>query len=250
MPMHLLAFAKNVALTSTNQDLNIVTDGWVSADSGSKALLPIPMKLKLLYASGVGMDKVRVIAPSLKRIAFPRIARWDVAAIAPANPNFERLMDYPIPIGAVESFNVQTDNSNAGAQDHFALCFLEDNHAPPPPGPSWTLFGTSAVVTANRTWGAGVITFEDAYPSDLYAVIGMRVVGTNVVAGRLIPNTGGPRPGTLGQTIENTVDRSPVWDGSFGTLMTFRPPVFPLVEILGNGATVTQRVYLQVVKIG
>lgn len=250
MGMHLLAFGKNVTLSSTNQDLNAITDGWASIDTSSKALLPIPMKMKLVYGFGVGMDKLRVIAPSLKRVAFPRIPRYDVAAIAPANPNFEKLFEYPIPIGAVESFNFQSDNSNVGNQDHVALAFLQDQEIPAPAGPSWTIFGTSAVVAANRTWASGVITFEDAYPSDLFAVVGLRVVGVNVAAARLIPNVGGPRPGTLGQTIENTVDRSPVWDGSFGTLATFRPPVFPLIEILGNGATAAQRVYIQVVRIG
>lgn len=250
MPMHLLAFGKNVALVSTNQDLNAIADGWASVDTSNKALLPIPMKMKAAYVFGVGVDKARVIAPSLKRVTFPRIARYDVAAIAPANPNFERMFDYPIPIGAVESFNFQTDNSNAGAQDHVALAFLQDQEIPAPQGPSWTMFGTGAVVAANRTWASGVITFEDAYPSDLFAVIGMRVVGANVVAARLIPNSSGPRPGCIGQTIENTVDRSLVWDGAFGVLTTFRPPVFPFLEILGNGATAAQRVYLQVVKIG
>jgi hypothetical protein len=250
MGLHLLAFGKNVTLSSTAQDLPAIADGWASADTAGKAILPIAMKMKALYASGVGMDKPQIVAPSLKRVTFPRVAHWDLAAIAPANPNFERYFDYPVPIGAVESFNVRTDNTNAGNQDHFALAFLQDMEVPTPPGPSWTLFGTGAVVAANRTWASGVISFEDAYPSDLFAVIGMRVVGTNVVAARLIPNSSGPRPGCIGQTLETTVDRSLTWDGAFGVLTTFRPPVFPFLEVLGNGATTTQRVYLQVVKIG
>jgi hypothetical protein len=32
-------------------------------------------------------------------------------------------------------------------------------------------------------------------------------------------------------------------------LTTFRPPVFPFLEVLGNGATAAQRVYIQVVRI-
>jgi hypothetical protein len=245
-----MAFGANVALTSQAQPLAVIPDGWASQDSAGFANLPIPMKIKALWAGGVGMDKCRLIVPSLKVVSFPRVARFDVVAQPPANPNYENLNDYPFPVGAIESWEFQSDNTNAGAQNHFVVVHLEDVHAPAPPGPSWTLLGTGSAVAALRTWANSPIVWEDAYPSKLYGVIGIRVTGANVVAARLIPQGSGPRPGCFGQAAESTVDRSVTWDGRYGILTTFRPPVFPFIEVLGSGATATQRVYLQCVVLG
>lgn len=250
MGLHLAAFGSSTALTSVNQNQPLITETYLSQDQSGNALCPIPMKVLDVYGSGVGMDKLRIVVPSLKRISLPRIAHFDVGAIAPANPNYENIEKFPWSIGMSESWNFQSDNSNAGAQNHMVLAFLQDSYTPIPPGPSWTFFGTAAVVSANRTWASGQITWEDSYVNALYAVIGLRVVGVNVFAARLVPSQAGPRPGCIGQTIENTVDRSITWDGRFGQLFTFRPPQFPAIEILGNGATAAQRVYVQVVPIG
>jgi hypothetical protein len=207
------------------------------------------MKIKLAWLGGVGMAAARILAPSLKIVGYPRVTRFDLTTQPPVNPNVEPLFDYPIPIQAIEELEFQTDNSNAAAQDHAGVMLLEDVHQPTPPGPSWTIKGTGAVVTSNRVWGSGTITWEDTYRTWLYGVIGIRVVGANVTAARLIPNISGPRPGVIGQSVETQMLPNLVWDGRFGVMTTFRPPVFPLLEVLGNGATATQTVYLQIVKL-
>ena len=247
--IHLAAFNTNVAATSVNQDLALVTDGWLAPDPSGKALLPTPCQLIQCYGLGTGIDKLRAIALSLKGIAYPRIPRFDAATAPPDLPAYGPFADYPPRIRAVESFNFQSDKNNGAAQRHTALAWLQDRYEPPPAGPSTVLYGTASITGSAFAWDNGAITWEDNYPSIRMAVIGLRVVGANLIGARLIPPNGGMRPGTIATAAETTDDFLTVWNGSMGKLLEFTPPVFPLLDLFKNAAAVTQRIYLQVVPI-
>lgn len=246
---HCAAFNANMLTAITNGDLSLVSDGYLSTDPSGKALLPVGAKLQQVLAFGTGMDLVRAIAPSLKQVGYPRIPRFDQTVVPADLPPFVNFGPYPPFIRANESFNFQANNTDAATQRQNVLAFLVDKEDPIPAGQSFVLYGTSLITTVAYGWVAGVVTWEDTYPTDLYSIVGIRIVGTNAMAGRLVMPYGGMRPGTIGTATERTDDFLTVWNGRFGSLGDFRPPTFPQVEIYASAAAATTyRVYLQVVR--
>lgn len=239
-----------MATATVNGDLSLVTDSYLSVSTSGKALLPVDMKLRAAYGFGTGFDKARVIAPSLKRVGYPRLQLFEQVTVPADLPAVCLFDENPLLIRRNEEFNFQVDNTDAGTQRQNVLAFLQDREDTYPAGPSYTIFGTATITTVAYQWVQGTITWEDTYPTVPFAVIGMRAVGTNLMAARLIPQSGTLRPGCIGTATERTDDRSFTWGGKFGKLCEFTPPTFPNVEVLGQAAAATaHRFYLQVVPL-
>lgn len=250
MGLHLAAFSASQVTATVNGPLTLVQDSFISSDPTGNALLPMGMKLQQAYGFGTGFIRARALAPSLKTVGYPRIPRFDRATVPPDLPGLVNFGDNPPFIQMTETFTFQTNNNDAATQRETVLAWLTDRTEPVPPGQSYTLFGQATITGLAVGWASGVITWEDVYPTKKFAVIGLRVTGTNCCAGRLIPPYGGMRPGTVGMATEDIDDWGTVWNGSFGSLMTFVPPVFPQLEVftITSGSQVFN-IYLQVVPL-
>lgn len=245
---HLAVFSTSLAAAAADTDVLLVSDGYLTVSASGKAIPPVDLKVLMAYAFGTGFDKGRLIAPSQKRLSYPRLPYFEQVTVPADLPAVNQFGDYPPIIRRGEEFNFQANNTDAGAQRQNVLAFLQDRQDTPPSGPSWVILGTITVTGAAYTWVQGNVSWEDTYPNVPLALVGLRVVGTAMIAARFIPQNGVLRPGCIATATERTDDRSFTWNGKMGKMLEFTPPQFPSMEIMVQAAgAVTCRVYAQVV---
>lgn len=253
MAFHLAAFFRNQAIAATDVGLAAVNDPILPQNSAAEFLLPMDFRIRAALAYGVGMNRPRFSTPGLRRLPLPQIRPAGITA-APASPSpIEWIPEEFAPkVLKNEGFVVQTTNTNAGAQDHRAAVWLESAFEAAPVGPCWTIRCTGAVVTAANVWASGVLTVVDQLPQGRFAIVGMSVWGTNVTLARLIFANGGLRPGVLGtRTVEAVLyPQDNFRFGRQGLFGYFENTTVPQLELLSEGVTTTQEVFLDVVPIG
>lgn len=251
MAFHLANFFKNQAIGAVNAPLLAVNDPILPQNAAAEFLLPMDFKVRAALAYGIGMNRPRLASPYLRRLPLPHVRPAQIV-VAPASPSPIELIpeEFAPKLLKNEGFTVQTSNTDAGAQDHRCAVWLQSAFEAAPPGPCWTVRGTAAVVTAANTYASGVITLEDQLPNGRFAIVGMDVFGTNVIVGRLIFANGGLRPGVLGSQAVNTVLENAFRFGRMGLFGYFENTTLPQLELLSNGVTTTQEVFLDIVPVG
>lgn len=252
MSFHLATFFHAAqAIGAVNADLQLVNDPILPQSSAGRALMPFSAKVRLALAAGVGMNRPRLVSPSLRALPYPQIRPAGVL-VAPQSPS--PICIYPEEFAPMvlknEEFNVQTSNTDAAAQNHYAWVAIEDKFEPAPIGQCWTIRGTAAIVTAANGYASGVITLEDQLPQGKFALIGADVWGTNVNAFRFIFANGSLRPGGIGPAAVSTVLENITRLGRMGCWGYFENTTLPQLEIFSNGVTTTQEVFLDVVRVG
>lgn len=240
-----------VGIGAVNADLTLVTEQVIPTSAAGRALMPFAARIRAAIAAGVGINRPRIVSPSLRRLPFPQI-RPPRVTLAPSYPlsicTYPR--DFAPGVLVNEEVNVQASNTNAAAQQMQAALWFEPSFEPAPPGPTWTIRATAAIVAAAGVWTTGVLTLEDQLPAGRYAVVGLDVWGTALLYARLIFANGGPRPGV---PCEIAVDNPfpSIWRfGQEGKLGEFSNTTVPQLEIFASGATATQEVFLDVTPIG
>lgn len=241
-----------VGIGAINTDLSLVTEQVIPTSAAGRALMPWGSKITAAMATGVGVNRGRIVSPSLRRLPFPQIRPLQIT-IAPTFPL--SLADFPREncpqVLMNEEVNIQTSNTDAGAQAHNAYVWFEPMFEPAPPGPMWTIRATAAIVAAANVWTTGVLTLEDQLPQGRYAVVGMDVWGTNLLVARLIWAVGNNlRPGVPCGILVNNPNTHNWRYGREGKFGEFTNTTIPQLEIFTSGATATQEVFLDVVPIG
>ena len=255
MPMHLVAFALSVAAApATIQPLPPVPDATVTI-SGNDMYVPEKYNRMIRAASltkaGVNTE-AQLQAPSLREMFFPDLTPLRVGAEFSGDNDMYDLGDTPLQLVSSEGLQFLTSGNNgATATDVYGLVFLSDAPVTPVKGKIYTMRAASAVTLAARTWVSGAITFAQSLPVGKYTILGIRAMGTGLVAARLVYI--GPaaitRPGVLGYLGQQTsgmeysrFGRS----GSFGEFDSINPPS---IECLGDTGT-TQVYEFDLVKTG
>lgn len=243
---HLAVYTAVQANTAVPAQLAGIFDGYLSLQN-SNYLLPVPLR----WAGGVGigatLGRVRANSPTLRTFSLPELSPVNVAA-APASL-------FPIPlfptngpiIPAAEEFGVDTTDT-AGARQ-FVLSWFHDGNLNQFPGDMFTVRATAANTTGNLVWTASTITFDQTLPVGKYRVVGMDVVGTNLIAARILFPNGGMRPGVLARQALTTLPSNQTRFGKFGSFGEFSSTALPGVEFIGSAAPVTQQIWLDLQRI-
>lgn len=246
---HLLAFTKSVAAASANEQLPGVFDGWASLSSNLSYLLPQPMRVQGAYAQGATITRAQLVAPTLRAITLPQIQPVEVAA-APAS--LAPMPFYPPgqnKLQATDEVSINTSNAAAGAERHIAGLFLTDGVLNVDQGDIITISATAAITAGNLAWGPGAFTLETGLPVGRYAVVGMDVVGANLIFARLVFPNGGVKPGVLARQAMNITPKPEFRFGRAGTFGYFETVSQPGIELFGSAAPTTQTIFLDVIKI-
>ena len=150
----------------------------------------------------------------------------------------------------IDEIAIEVSNNLASSTEvTIAGLFLEMSNTPIPSGPSFTIRATSAFTATNGAWTSGAITFDQVLPAGRYAVIGLRVIGLNLVFGRLIFPGGQYRPGTIASDDVSQSDGNLVRQGNCGLLGEFDSVAQPQIEIFSNGANTAQTVFMDIIRI-
>jgi hypothetical protein len=249
MAHHLLAYTASVTNGVANFDTPGVTDGWASLQNGHYLT---PQDSRIVAAIGIGatIQRARVVSPTIRAIILPHIQPLNVGAGVVTPTPFCRYFPGGYKVNSVDELEVDVTQGAGVAEREVVGLWLSDGIMSVPQGDVYTAHLTAAVVNVANLWGSGTMTFEAGLPKGLYSVVGMAVVGANVLLARLIFPTAGRRPGCPGQATFSIVPDMFFRQGNMGEFGQFVHTAPPLLELFGTTPTTTQDVFLDLIKIG
>jgi hypothetical protein len=245
---HLLAYTASVSAGATNADVPGVFDGYASLQNGHY-LLPKPLKLLAAYASGTTITGAQVNAPTLRDITLPQIQPLQVGT---APTSLAPMSIYPpgmFDIKATDELALNTSNAAGGAERHIGGYIVGDGSMNIDQGKIITVVATASITAGNLVWGAGSFTLTTGLPVGRYSVVGLDVVGANLMFARLVFPEGGPKPGCLARQALNITPKPEFRLGELGTWGYFDTVSLPGIELFGSAAPTTQTIFIDVIKV-
>lgn len=245
---HVLAYTALAAAGGTNTDIPGVFDGYASLQNGHY-LLPQDMWISGAYAQGATITGAQVNAPTLRQITLPQIQPLNVATapgtLAPISINPPGQFQ----VRANDELAFNTSNGAGAPERHIAGLWLHDRNLNIPQGQIITIVGTGVITAGNLTWGAGAFTLTTGLPIGRYSVVGMDVVGANLIFARLVFPNGGVKPGCLARQAMNITPQDVFRFGHMGEWGQFDSTAMPGIELFGSAAPTTQTIFLDIVKV-
>jgi len=249
MSFHLLAYTKLAAAGSTNEDIPGVTDGYATL-ANNHYVLQRDFRLRYAFAMGANISSARLNVPALRSVSLPHITPLEVGTSVsdvPAIADFGTFM--PV-IPRIDEIAVETSNTSGTAERHIVGLWVADPQARPAlPGPVFTVRGTASITTGSLSWGEGAYTLESTLPAGRYQVVGLDVIGANLVFARLRFPEQTMLPGVLARTAQANRPHESFRVGRSGLFGEFESTAPPLLQVFGTAAPTTQIVYLDLVKV-
>ncbi len=253
---HLAAFWENIDQAGVLQELTAAGGEQVLFTTGDEIRVPDGLDSLVLAAANVASTGTRalLISPSLRdlfNIDISPLNGGNDGNVVPSIPH--RILDLrsnPVKLAAGESLTCQANANPTAAADQSVLAWLADGPiVPVNPAEVHGLRATAAITATVGAWTNGALTFLQTIPVGNYAVVGMRAMGTTLIAARLVFRGGGWRPGVMGSVAE----QDEAWDGfrhgGLGVFGEFHSTVPPTLDVLCNDADTAQRVILDLVKL-
>lgn len=245
---HILANTKAGTAGATNEDIPAVFDGWASVSGNSHYLLPIDMWLCASYAQGTGLSGMQINAPTLRQISLPQISALNPTAAPISLAPINVLPPGQFRINKTDELEIDISNTDAGSQRYIALQWVTDGNVNFSPGQIIPIKATATITAGNLVWGAGTFTLTTGLPAGLYDVVGMDVIGANLVAARLVFPQGGMKPGVLARPTSAIIPHEQFRRGRMGVMGSFDTYAMPGIELFGSAAPTTQTIYMDVIK--
>jgi hypothetical protein len=155
--------------------------------------------------------------------------------------------DVPRELDANEGLEFVTNTDAGAAIELHGLVWLGDGPVQPAKGKIFTTRCTAAITAVNTGWTAGQLTFAERLPYANYDVVGMRALGADGTAARLVFPGQAFRPGVPLEQSEAILEPSWFRYGKAGVFGTFDLNQPPTLEVFGGAAT-AQVVYLDLIK--
>tara|TARA_S200002703_G_scaffold160053_1_gene176356 strand:+ start:648 stop:1400 length:753 start_codon:yes stop_codon:yes gene_type:complete len=248
---HLGAYYESVDQGGVAADIAGVPDEAITVQ-GDALRVPkdLPnLGLGAIVTAATTLTSAELQAPSLRQLANFSIEPLNAAA-TPANPPaLADILNNPRPLVGGEDLTMNVNSDNTGAVAIYGLAAFTDGAVQQATGEMFSIRFTTAITLAAGTWVNGNVTFSQDLPFGQYAVVGLRVRSTNLVAARLAFVGGGFRPGVLGVNAIGDVDANYARYGRAGVWGTFESTSPPTLDGLGVTDT-TQSGVLDLIKVG
>ena len=224
--------------------------------------LQVPKQLnKLAFTAGVGTSLCNFRAQTPAFLPYP----WP--AFGPTNRGsaFESPARHwdgfrtPLPMNPTDELDIFTCQNSGGAETEYVAVSLSDGViTPPPAGRFFTVHATGSTTVTNAAFSLCSLTFDQAIPAGLYAVIGARAFAAHALFFRLAPAMEPLwRPGGTGV---QTYDQMDPWGqrafmngnqlvAPWGVWMTFYQNVPPQLDIFCTAADTAQEVWLDLIQV-
>lgn len=249
-PFHLLAYYTNdLASDASNVSLGTVVDQqWTRDTTGY--FMPENLNLWAAYGGNDAYTALRINQPSLRDPFLPYVDPLSLTVL-PANiPPVYKAWEMGVNLRKNEFLRMDASRGTVLASDAYALVWVGRQRRPAPSGPKRTIRFTTAITIAEGTWSLGTITFSDTLPDGRFAICGISVYGTNLLAARLAFVGGGWRPGVLCQGAQGEW-MPPAFDrNEFGYFGSFLNTIQPNLECFGVGVGTSQIGYMDLVQVG
>lgn len=249
-PFHLLAFYTNdLAANSSNTALGSVTDqAWTFDSTGY--FMPDNLRFWAAYVANTDLTSVRINQPSLRDPFLPYVDPISLTVLPGNTPPVYKSYEMGVDLRRNEYLRLQASTGAALASDAYGLAWVGKTRRPIPPGPRRTIRFTSSITITEGTWSLGSFTFSDTLPDGKFAIAGMQVYGTNLLAARLAFTGGGWRPGVLCQGAQGEWTPPAFARDELGYMGSFLNTIQPNIELLGVGAGTSQIGYMDLVQVG
>lgn len=248
-PFHLLAFYTNdLASGASLTALGSVTDQSWTFD-GTGYFMPDNLKLLAGYAGNDAATIVQIDQPSLRDPFLPYLTPFSLTTLPANTPPVAKFWENGMDLRRNEYLRVRMSRGAVLASDAYALLWVGKQRRPIPSGPRRTIRFTSSITVAEGAWSLGAMTFSDTLPDGRWAVVGMDVYGTNLLAARLAFTGGGWRPGVICQGAQGEWVEPAFGRAEFGYFGSFLNTIQPNLECFGVGAGTSQIGYLDLVQI-
>ena len=244
MPFTLVHFRKT-AVSATLLPLTPIGDPHVRVE-GYDLVIPALHYLAAALCFGNAPTQCQIQSPSLRRIFLQDLAKMIATETCVGAVDY--ICDYskdPLPLEASEKLNVSTIHTLDGA----CLIWLSDGPIAPVHGDIRTIQATTGHTTAADVWENVALTLSQTLPAGRYQVVGMRAVGTNLIAARLVFVGGTWRPGVPAGSTVSSVDVPLFRQGAFGVFDEFEFDQPPSIDLLGTGVTASEVIALDLIQI-
>lgn len=245
---HTLAFTASATAGGTDVDIPAVYDGYASLQN-NHYLLPKDMQVMAAYAQGATITGAKISVPSLRYPALPEVVPVNQAASYGSLAPF--CIEPPGMYNILKTDEVAflTSNTAGAAERHITGLWVGDGNLNIPRGNIITVRFTASITTGNLIWGAGAITLAQGLPVGRYSVVGLDIIGANLIFGRIVFPDRTNKPGI---PCRQSLATNP-WNyfryGNFGEFGQFDTVSLPGIEVFGSAAPTTQTGFLDLVKI-
>jgi len=249
MGMHAVLYRSSQAIGATFASLAAI--GFSQDVVTNNKILPT-QDLELVAATlfGTGLSQARIQTPLIIQTGSNHLRPFATGTTPGNNPNTADFFDNPVSLRASENIDVQTSNSDAGAQTHNALLQLGDRKYSMPAGPTYNIHATGATTLTAGAWTRVPLTFDDNLPNRLFSIIGMEALSATGILSRLDIPGQALKPGV--PTVAAIANRM-FWrqyDLSLGELGRFSNQALPALEQFATAADTTQQLWLKIKVIG
>jgi hypothetical protein len=250
---HLLAFTALDTAAAVNETVPSIVDGWATPQ-GTAYVLQQDAFLVGAYAQNAGALNARVNTPHYRFVSIPSIQPVNAAAAPGDYPPYADLRNRKLTIPRIDPLTAELTNGGAGGVRSVVGLWVSDGNMNAQDGDVYTIRGTGTITAVVGAWTLGSFTLDQQLPAGTYMIIGMDVIGTNLVFARLQftggAGAGGMRPGVICRQAVGDTSWPDHWrNGNFGNFGTFANTAQPNLEIFATGANSAQTVFLDVIRI-
>lgn len=246
---HLAAFFGSLT-NNTTSNVPVVTDNVLTNTSSNTFATPKPAKLVGMYSAGANITDAQLNTPSLRYVGLPFVGVLNTALVVPSPPNVAWWGQNGPTIPEVDGIQVAHTLGGAGPENESSLIWLNYGYKPIGGGPNYRLKFTGTITAVTGAWAGGAMTATSVLPQGTYDVVGMDVIGTNLLAARLVFPGSFFRPGVLCRNTLAAIPDDSMTDQRLGCFGTFKSINLPNLEILSTGANTAQTIYLDLQRTG
>ena len=274
MAFHLETFSSSIA-SGANTFAQVT---YVAADAIlqklNNGMQVSPMLSKLAWVAHLGANAVhcRAQAPSMLPTPYISLSPNNRGTAFESPPRTWDMFRSPVPLRLTEEFDIFcTQNAGAGQTQYVACQFSDGTIVTPPPvrtGPAingngsfFSVHGTAATTLTAGAWtniAASAITWDQAFPSGSYALVGVRAFSATGLFFRLFPQSEPLwRPGGIAVQAYDQLDPPnqrylPAFTNAaagWGVWLTFFSNTPPGIELFATAADVAEEVWYDCIKI-
>lgn len=253
MPFHVLVYTKSDTAATNNEDYPGVSDQWAPVDAANHYTLQYDTKLMAAYHQNAGATNARINTPTLRYIQLPSIQPVNVTAAPVTLSPICWYGDQYLSLPKLDPIAFEASNGGAGGVRGIGAIWVRAGDNQFTPGNIITARLTGAITANTLTWTFGTMAFDQTLPYGRYQIVGMDIIGTNLVFGRLVfaggANIQGMRPGVLARPSTLIYQWEYFRRGNAGLFGVFDSTAPPGLEIFSNGANTAQTVFLDLIRI-
>lgn len=247
---HTVAFFGSITNGVADVQLNLVADQIVTPNSSSQMIMPQQGQLRLGTGGSANLQRLKINSASLRTLGLPYIAPVNAGLTVPSPPNVWDPGRMGPTIRKSDALFLQATQSGGVAENGYGLLWLYFGRQEIPQGDEYNMRFTGTITGSAGLWVNGPISLEQPLPAGVYAITGVDVQGTNLVAARFAFPGASWRPGVLCRNTLTSVPKEVFTRGDLGVFGTFDSVNTPSMDIFVTGANTAQEGYLNLVRLG